>query len=116
MIKLRNDVYPRTLENIEAVFLYYYPEEKHSTINKYAAKLYDERVMQLNEIEFVSEVIATHSEIIKKHFKLNFVESAMKVLFNACSQVLLKQEKDWNISKNGKKDFVALKLDLQKVL
>lgn len=109
MIKLRNDVYPRTLENIEAVFLYYYPEEKHSTINKYAAKLYDERVMQLNEIEYIAETVYKHSAVFKKHYN----DLSLQSTFNACYQALFVAEEDWNNSKNGIVIFKTIKQELE---
>jgi hypothetical protein len=112
MYKLRNDIYPRTLENIKAVLLYYFPEEKHSTINIYAAKLYDERVFQINEIEYIAEIIYNHSAIFKKHYH----DLSIQATFNACYNALFVAEENWNISKNGVVIFKTIKEELEIVI
>lgn len=36
---MRPDIYPRTLENIKAVLLHYFPKYSHSEVNKNAERV-----------------------------------------------------------------------------
>ena len=116
MISKRKNIYPRNVENIKAILLYYFPKEKHTNIDLFSDKLYDERILALNEIEYISEFISKHFLIIEPYFKLKYVDSAMEVLFATCEKILFQEESEWNISKSGKDNLKALRIDLEKFL
>ena len=57
---MRPDVYPRTLENIKAVLLFYFPRISHTEIDVNAERVYDQRkfkdTMYYLKKKFVGEV------------------------------------------------------------
>jgi hypothetical protein len=96
---MRTNIYPRTLENIKAVLLYYFPNEKHSAINDFAATLYDDRKLELNEIEFIAEIINTNQEVFDSLFKKNYI-NVLETFFNSAHQALFDEENEWSGSDN----------------
>ena len=67
---MRPDIYPRTLENIKAVLLYYFPKTSHSEIDKNAERIYDERKFRLNELEYCCEIVSKNENVIRQFYKV----------------------------------------------
>ena len=66
---MRPDIYPRTLENITAVLLYYFPKFSHSEIDKNAERVYDQRKFQLNELEHCCEITTKNVDLIRQYYQ-----------------------------------------------
>ncbi|WP_037320639.1 hypothetical protein [Salegentibacter sp. Hel_I_6] len=60
------NIYPRTKENIKSIFLYYFPYERHSTIDKLVEDVYDARGLELNQIEFVVKAISENYDYLRE--------------------------------------------------
>ena len=88
---MRPNIYPRTVKNIKAVLLYYFPKTSHSEIDKYAERLYDQRILQLNEIEYGSYIISKNRDLISQHYKV----SNLNMLLSVIREVLFKDESTW---------------------
>lgn len=94
----RNNIYPRTEENIEAVLLFYFPNEKHSVVKTLSYQLYDERKLKLNEIEYLAEVISVNMSFFKEHINLNVLTAVN--LINLAYQAIYLNEEEWSGSVN----------------
>ena len=109
---MRPDIYPRTLENIKAVLLYYFPKEKHSAINEYAVELYDERKLDLNKIEYLAEIISNNISLFQSHYKSHILKNVLPSYFNAAHEILYVKESEWNMSNNGKEILKVIRNEL----
>jgi hypothetical protein len=95
---MRPDIYSRTLENIKAVLLFYFPNETHGSINNFADKVYDERIIALNQLEWLCEVIDKNKELFRRLYpRRDNMASTISMAFTA----VFKQESEWNFSQNG---------------
>ncbi len=59
------NILPRSIENIKAVLLHYFPNRPHSEIEEYALKLLDEREFQLNEIFEVAKKVNENMDYLR---------------------------------------------------
>ncbi len=59
------NIYPRSIENIRAVLLHFFPKHSHSEINEFTHKLYDERKLVLLEIEEVAKQVNKHYDVLE---------------------------------------------------
>ncbi|WP_338357512.1 hypothetical protein [Yeosuana marina] len=88
---MRPDVYPRTLENIKAVLLYYFPKKSHTEINKNAERIYDQRMFKLNELEYCCEIVTKNEDLIRKYYNgLN-----INIMLVVGREVLFDDESTW---------------------
>jgi len=88
---MRPDVYPRTLENIKAVLLFYFPKTSHSEIDKNAERVYDQRKFKLNELEYCCEVVSKNEDIIRQYYRAIDLNTLLVVGYD----VLFEDEKKW---------------------
>tara|TARA_R110002049_G_scaffold168278_2_gene334849 strand:- start:1181 stop:1501 length:321 start_codon:yes stop_codon:yes gene_type:complete len=88
---MRPDVYPRTLENIKAVLLYYFPKASHSEININSERIYDQRKFNLNELEYCCEVVSKNEPVIRQFYKSIDINILLVVGYD----VLFKDESSW---------------------
>ena len=63
------NIYPRSIENIRALLLHFFPKHPHSEINEFAHKLYDERKLELIEIEEVARQLDTHYDVLQAELR-----------------------------------------------
>ena len=103
---MRPDIYPRTLENIKAVLLYYFPNESHTSINKYAKKVYDSRELPLNELEWLCETIVNNKDLLDELYPKGADMSSLIGNFN---EALLNDESTWRRSAVGMKNLRKIK-------
>ncbi len=61
-----DNIYPRTLENIKFVLLHYFPTGTHSEIEEEAARINENRGLELNQIEFAAKNVAEHNRYISE--------------------------------------------------
>ena len=88
---MRPNIYPRTLENIKAVLLFYFPKISHSEINASAEKVYDQRKFKLNELEHCCAVVSKNEKVIRKYYKaLN-----LNILLIVGYDVIFEDENNW---------------------
>ncbi len=59
------NIYPRSVENVRAVLLHFFPKHAHSEINEFSHKLYDERKLELIEIEDVARQVNKHYDVLQ---------------------------------------------------
>lgn len=57
--------YPRSVENIKALLLYFFPKHPHSEIDDFSIKLYDDRKLELIEIEEVARQVNKHYALLQ---------------------------------------------------
>lgn len=96
---MRPDIYPRTLENIKAVMLYYFPDSSHSEVNKNAERIYDQRRFKLNELEYAAYIISKNESLIREYYNaLN-----MNILLVIAHELLFEDESSWGTNDRGKK-------------
>ena len=106
---MRANIYPRTVENIKAILLYYFPHEKHSILDGYAVKVYDERIIALNELEWVCEQIHENKELFDHLYpKRKNMPSEISMSYTA----VFKDETKWKFSKPGLTRLRTLKQHL----
>lgn len=68
---LKNNIYPRSLENIRAILDFYFKEFPIDEVEKYAYVLYNERKLDLDKIEYYSYVTAQSRNFLFQHLKEN---------------------------------------------
>lgn len=91
-IVLPKNIYPRTIENVRAIFLYFFPTAKNSDVDEATSEFYDDRRYDLNLIEFYAEMVADNEDFFKVEFKgTASIVLKMRYLINAYSI----NEKDW---------------------
>ena len=88
----RNNIHPRTEENIEAVLLFYFPNEKHSVVKILSRQLYDERKLKLNEIEHLAELISANMSFFKEYLN----NSTAANLIDLAYQAIYLPEEEWS--------------------
>lgn len=66
--KLRPNIYPRTRENVRAIFTFYFPNAKISEIEEATEKYYDDNVYDLSHLEFFAEKITENYSFFDKEF------------------------------------------------
>lgn len=59
------NIYPRSLENIRALLLHFFPDHSHSEVNDFTHELYNNRRLELNEIEFVARQVQKHYDVLQ---------------------------------------------------
>lgn len=96
---MRPDVYPRTLENIKAVLLYYFPRASHSEINENAERVYDQRKFKLNELEYCCAIVSKNERIIRQYYSAINVNTLLVVGYD----VLFKDESQWGGTERTRK-------------
>lgn len=94
--KLKENIYPRTAENIEAILLHFFKTEKHSTIKEFSEKLYDERKVDLNEIEYLAARISDNLDWCKANFKNSLNEPLMVRYMKDAIEGVFVEEKNWS--------------------
>lgn len=104
---MRPDVYPRTLENVRAVLLYYFPKISHTEIDKNAERVYDERKMKLNELEYACEVISRNKKLVEKNYNMRGLNIYLMVAY----EVLFGDETTWGDG-NRREKLKAVKENL----
>ncbi|PVW16270.1 hypothetical protein [Marixanthomonas spongiae] len=104
---MRPDVYPRTLENIKAVLLHYFPKTSHTEIDKNAERIYDQRKFKLNELEYCCEVVTKNVDVIREYYKA----LDLNILLIVGYDVLFEDEKKWGgTSRRAKLEGIKAKL------
>ena len=88
---MRPDIYSRTLENIRAVLLYYFPKSSHSEVNKNAERVYEERKMKLNELEYCCEIVTKNEDLIREYYRGIDINTLVVVGYD----VLFEDESKW---------------------
>jgi len=96
---MRPDVYPRTIENIRAVLLYYFPKTSFSEIDKNAERVYDERKFKLNELEYCCEIATKNVDLIRQYYCGIDVNTLLLV----GREVLFEDESTWGGDERRKK-------------
>ena len=96
---MRPDVYPRTLENIKAVLLYYFPKASNSEINENAERVYDQRKFKLNELEYCCAIVSKNEKLIRQYYKVIDINTLLVVGYD----VLFKEEGSWGGSDRTRK-------------
>ena len=92
------NIYPRTIENVRAIFLYFFPTAKNSAIDEATSEFYDDRNFGLNLIEFYAEMVADNDVFFEVEFKgTASIVLKMKYVIDAYSIT----EEDWLGSKPG---------------
>ena len=99
---MRANIYPRTIENMKAILLYYFPLEKHSIVDEYAAKVYDERIIALNQLEWLCKTIYDNKELLN-HLYPNAENMPAKISMSYTA--IFEDESKW---KNGKPGLIIL--------
>lgn len=61
--------YPRSVENIKALLLHFFPNRSHSEIDEFAHKLHNERELELIEIEDVCRQVNKHFDVLKNEIR-----------------------------------------------
>ena len=89
---LRKNVYPRSEENVRAVFLYFFPKAKNSDVDEATAEFYDKRENELNYLEFYAETTAENSSFFESEFKN---VASISLMMNYTINALTKTENDW---------------------
>ena len=98
---LKNNVYPRSLENIKAIVSYYFKGYKLSEIEEFAFQIYDDNKLSLDRIEYYAYLISQSDQFFKHHLKGSGL--TISNLYNYTSQVIEKEEDNWEGSESGKK-------------
>lgn len=96
---MRPNIYPRTLENITAVLLFYFPKTSHSEINKNAERVYDQRKLKLNELEYVSCIVSKNVNVIRQYYK----GIDLNTLLVVGRAVLIDEESTWGVGERSNK-------------
>ncbi|MDO1514342.1 hypothetical protein Q2T41_16935 [Maribacter confluentis] len=96
---MRPNIYPRTLENIKAVLLFYFPKISHGEINASAEKVYDQRKFKLNELEYCCEVLSKNESLIREYYK----SLDLNILLVVGYSVLFEDEKRWGSTSRREK-------------
>jgi hypothetical protein len=96
---MRPDVYPRTLENITAVLLHYFPNKSHTEINKNAERIYDQRKFKLNELEYCAEIVTKNEDLIRQYY--NGLD--INILLVIGYDVLFEDESTWRTGDRARK-------------
>jgi len=65
--KPQENIYPRSLENIKAIFLYYFKDIPHSEIDEFSKHIYDRRGLSLNEIKTIASTCINNKSFFEKH-------------------------------------------------
>jgi hypothetical protein len=102
---MRPDIYPRTLENIKAVLLYYFPNEKHSKIDSFGEEIYDNRKIELNVLEYLCQIISENRQFFEELYPHNGGLLSVNNVYMA----LFDDESSWNMSDNGKSALRKIK-------
>ena len=55
---LKNNIYPRSLENITAILDFYFKDYSISDVSEYSALMYNERKWSLDKIEYFAYIIS----------------------------------------------------------
>ncbi len=61
-----DNIYPRTLENVRYILLHYFPTRTHTEIEEEAAWIYENRGLELNQIEFAAKNVSEHYQYISE--------------------------------------------------
>tara|TARA_R110000796_G_scaffold133143_1_gene248677 strand:- start:58 stop:378 length:321 start_codon:yes stop_codon:yes gene_type:complete len=88
---MRPDIYPRTIENIKAVLLFYFPKTSHSEIDVNAERVYDQRKFKLNELEYCCDVVSKNEKVIRQFYKALDLNMFLVVGYD----VLFEEEISW---------------------
>ncbi|WP_339655339.1 hypothetical protein [uncultured Maribacter sp.] len=104
---MRPDVYPRTLENIKAVLLFYFPRISHTEIDVNAERVYDQRKFKLNELEHCCAVVSKNEKVIRQFYKA----VDLNMLLVVGHDVLFKEEICWGGTSRREK-LKGIKADL----
>ena len=60
------NIYPRTKENIRYIFQHFFPKEKHSIIDDHTEYVFENRGLELNQIEFVAKISSLHYDHLRR--------------------------------------------------
>lgn len=63
------NIYPRSIENIRALLLHFFPNHPHSEIDDFALKLYDNRQEELYEIEKICMQVNKNFVVLKNEIR-----------------------------------------------
>ena len=106
---MRPNIYPRTLENIKAVLLFYFPKNSHAEINKNADRVYDQRKFQLNELEYCCEIMTKNVNLVRKYYSGIDINTLLVVGYD----ILFEDESKWG-GKERKQKMIGIKNELIK--
>ena len=85
-IVMSQNIYPKTYENVRALFIYFFPKAKNSEVDEVALFYYDNRELALNEIEFFAEQTAASEGFFRNEFKNGAtIKLKMSYVINALS-------------------------------
>lgn len=92
IINLSNNIYPRTEENIRAIFLYFFPKAKNSEINQATATFYDDGEYELHYIQYYAETAAENRSFFESEFKNG---ATISLMMNYVINAFTKAESEW---------------------
>jgi hypothetical protein len=96
---IKNNIYPRSLENITALLNFYFKEHTISEVQEYATLLYNENKMSLDQIEKYSYLISESQIFFMQHIKEQY--RTINLYFKYTQQLLELPENQWTGSKTG---------------
>lgn len=91
--QLRPNIYPRTRENVRAIFNFYFPNAKISEIDEATEKYYDDNIYDLSHLEFFAEKIAKNYSFFNKEFN---IKPTIKLMMFYAEEALGKTETEWS--------------------
>jgi hypothetical protein len=96
---LKNNIYPRSLENIRAILDFYFKEYSLSEVTEYANSIHDERKWSLDKIEAYAYIISESRAFFADAFN---TPSTLANLMDYAHQAIDLNEKDWKGTVSGK--------------
>lgn len=96
---LKNNIYPRSLENIKAILDFYFKEYSISAVSEYATLLHDERKWSLDKIEAYAYIISESRAFFADEFN---TPSTLANLMNYTYQAIELNKEDWKGSISGR--------------
>lgn len=91
--QLKPNIYPRTRENVRAIFTFYFSNARISEIDEVTEKYYDDNVYDLCHLEFFAEKIAENYSFFDTEFNSKLT---IKLMMFYSEEALGKTETEWS--------------------
>ena len=100
---LKNNIYPRSSENIKAILDFYFKDYSISDVSEYATLIHNERKWSLDEIEYFAYIVSESTVFFAEALK---TPPTLSNLFNYTQQTICLKEVEWRGSVSGTKSIL----------
>jgi hypothetical protein len=96
---LKNNIYPRSLENISAILNFYFKDYPISEVDECATLFHNDRKLSLDQIESYAYTVSESKMFFAEEFK---TPSTIHNLIDYVHQVIELRENQWQGSSSGR--------------